>query len=493
MDLIAGTVLQEGKYIIAEVLGQGGFGTTYRATHTYLGQSVVLKTLNENLRQHANFDKFQQQFVAEAQRLAKCAHPNIVKVLDFFEESGLSFIVMEYIPGQTLAELIKSGQPLPEVKAVHYLRQVAEALSVVHQNGLLHRDVKPQNIMRRHGSDFVVLIDFGIAREFTPDTTQTHTGLLSEGYAPIEQYLPQGKRSPATDIYALAATLYCLLTGRAPIAAPLRDRIPLVAPRQLQPSLSLAVESATLAGLEMEAGDRPQTVEEWLALLPTPVLSETGNTGRPQLEVTQTGVTLPLIHSPSRPSVSSRPSAPVAQPAPVAAPPPERQAIPVLWIAIGSAIAIAAGATGFWLVRHAFISPAPEPIPDQSFPNRPIPSDAPIPEVNDLNRPRTAPVAPPPAANPEPYEPSYAPPDSPPADEVIPETPIEPEYPVEDYEEPYYPPADVIPEPEPAPEPAPTPLPEATTPPIQTAPEPVLSPFPDPLPPAADTIVPNTP
>uniref|UniRef100_A0ACD5H1V3 Protein kinase domain-containing protein n=1 Tax=Desertifilum tharense IPPAS B-1220 TaxID=1781255 RepID=A0ACD5H1V3_9CYAN len=71
----------------------------------------------------------------EAQRLAKCAHPNIVKVLDFFEESGLSFIVMEYIPGQTLAELIKSGQPLPEVKAVHYLRQVAEALSVVHQNG----------------------------------------------------------------------------------------------------------------------------------------------------------------------------------------------------------------------------------------------------------------------------------------------------------------------------------------------------------------------
>ncbi|OKH31173.1 hypothetical protein NIES2119_29250 [[Phormidium ambiguum] IAM M-71] len=275
MNITAGKVLQNGKYILDNAIGQGGFGITYKATHNYLGQTVVIKTLNEELRREGYFERFQQQFVAEAQRLAKCQHPNIVRVLDFFEEEGQSFIVMDYIPGLTLAELVVPGKSLPEAQAIRYIRQIGSALKIVHQNGLLHRDVKPQNIIRREGTETVILIDFGIAREFTPGVTQTHTGVLSAGYAPIEQYLPQARRSPATDVYALAATLYFLLTGQPPVAAALRDRISLPNPSQINPNINQQTEQAILRGMEMEAVKRPQTVENWLSLLPN---TETENT-----------------------------------------------------------------------------------------------------------------------------------------------------------------------------------------------------------------------
>lgn len=299
MNLAPGTVLQEGKYKIEDVLGIGGFGITYRATHTYLGQTVVLKTLNDSLRQHPDFALFQQQFVGEAQCLSWCQHPNMVRLLDFFEEAGLSFIVMDYIPGQSLAQLVESGQQLPEAEALHYIRQIASALKTLHQSGLLHRDIKPENIIRRAGTHLVMLIDFGITREFTPDMRSTHSSLLSSGYAPIEQYLPQGEQpskdtfsilnsarpglgkskianhlTPATDIYGLAATFYYLLTGERPVAAPLRDRISLLPLRQFQPQLSPAVEQAILCGLEMDASRRPQTVENWLAFLEAQQLVE---------------------------------------------------------------------------------------------------------------------------------------------------------------------------------------------------------------------------
>ncbi|MFB2936158.1 serine/threonine protein kinase [Aerosakkonemataceae cyanobacterium BLCC-F154] len=275
MNITAGKALQNGKYVLDGAIGQGGFGITYKATHNYLGQTVVIKTLNEELRREGYFERFQQQFVAEAQRLAKCQHPNIVRVLDFFEEEGQSFIVMDYIPGPTLAELVAPGQPLVEAQAICYIRQIGSALKVVHQNGLLHRDVKPQNIIRRQGTETVILIDFGIAREFTPGVTQTHTGVLSAGYAPIEQYLPQARRSPATDVYALASTLYFVLTGQPPVASALRDRISLPNPSQINPNINPQTEQAILRGMEMEAVKRPQTVENWLSLLP---YTETENT-----------------------------------------------------------------------------------------------------------------------------------------------------------------------------------------------------------------------
>ena len=267
MNLAPATVLQQGKYTINATLGIGGFGITYRAIHTHLNQTVVLKTLNESLRQHPESAQFQQQFIAEAQRLSQCQHSNIVKVIDFFEEAGQSFIAMDYIPGQTLAQIVETDRPLPEAQALHYIRQIASAVSTVHHSGLLHGDIKPENIILRADSHLVMLIEFGIARGFTVGTKQTHTNLLSPGYAPIEQYLYDGKCTPATDIYALSATLYYLLSGVAPVAAPLRDRIPLASLRQFQPNLSAGIERVILHGLEIDPQNRPQKVENWLTML----------------------------------------------------------------------------------------------------------------------------------------------------------------------------------------------------------------------------------
>lgn len=294
--MLAGKTLQRGKYTLEQEIGRGGFGITYRATHHYLGQPVVIKTLNETLRQAPQFTKFYRQFQDEAKRLATCVHPNIVRVSDFFNEDGLPYMVMDYIPGQNLAKVVFPRNPLPEEIAIHYIRQIGAALQVVHHNNLLHRDVKPQNIILRQGTQEVVLIDFGIAREYSADATQTHTNMVSEGYAPIEQYLAHARRTPATDVYALAATLYALLTAKVPVAASLRDRFPMQAPREIKPKLSEVVNYAVMRGMELEASARPATIAQWLDLLPDPPsMSPVSNTNKSRPEWSQAGGTPVLV------------------------------------------------------------------------------------------------------------------------------------------------------------------------------------------------------
>jgi serine/threonine-protein kinase len=278
MNLLVGKTLQGGKYTLEQELGRGGFGVTYKATHHYLGQTVVIKTLNESFHSHPDFERFQRRFQDEARALALCIHPNIVGVSDFFIEADWPYMVMEYVPGPTLQAVVFSGKPLDEGTAIYYIRQVGEALKVVHQKGLLHRDIKPDNIILRQGTQEVVLIDFGIAREFAIDSTRTHTRMVSDGYAPIEQYLRREKRTPATDVYGLAATLYALLTAQVPTPAVIRDREPMQAPRELRPDLSPAVNQAIMRGMAVEARYRPASVEAWLSLLPNPPLTLTNGT-----------------------------------------------------------------------------------------------------------------------------------------------------------------------------------------------------------------------
>ena len=131
--------LQGGKYTLEQELGRGGFGITILATHNYLGQPVVIKTLNESLSQHPDFEEFQRKFQDEAKRLALCVHPNIVRVSDFFVEAGQPYMVMDYIPGQTLAEVVFGGQPLSEAIAIHYEQKLYELLNYASHGKRLQR------------------------------------------------------------------------------------------------------------------------------------------------------------------------------------------------------------------------------------------------------------------------------------------------------------------------------------------------------------------
>ncbi len=267
MAWASGQRLQGGKYTVEQELGEGGFGITYRARDNN-GRKVVIKTLNDNVQRRSDFAKFQQDFLNEALRLARCSHPHIVRVDEVIQEGQLWCMVMEYIDGEDLASRIENKGALQEAEALRYIQQIAEALAVVHNNGLLHRDVKPQNIMLRSGKSEAVLIDFGIAREFTPNLTQTHTQMFADGFAPIEQYDKRAKRGAFTDVYALAATLYSLLTGEVPTLSPLRAIGTLLQPpQQINSSISDRVNHAILKGMEVKPKDRPQTIQEWLALL----------------------------------------------------------------------------------------------------------------------------------------------------------------------------------------------------------------------------------
>lgn len=270
-----GQKLQQGKYIIEKRLGEGGFGITYRAKDKR-GNLVVIKTLNEWLQRRRDFAKYQQDFLNEAMRLAKFRHPHIVRVDEVFQEGELWCMVMEYIEGEDLGNRVWSGGAMSESEALRYIRQIGEALTFVHNSGLLHRDVQPRNIMVRRCKDVTcnvsteaVLIDFGIAREFTPNITQTQTEFACAGFAPIEQYDWRAKRGAYTDVYALAATLYALLTTEVPIPAPVRAfGETLEPPKQLNPDISDRVNQAILKGMALKPEQRPQTVKDWLALLP---------------------------------------------------------------------------------------------------------------------------------------------------------------------------------------------------------------------------------
>ncbi|MBD2184912.1 serine/threonine-protein kinase [Aerosakkonema funiforme] len=273
MTWVNGHKLQNGKYTIEKKVGDGGFGITYLAT-TANGHRVVIKTLNDTVQSRPDFNQLQQDFLNEALRLAKCTNPHIVKINEVVQEGQLWCMVMEYIDGEDLANRVIKQGVLPEAEALRYIQQIGEALTVVHQQGLLHRDVKPQNIMLRSGKLEAVLIDFGIAREFTQDVTQTHTEYRTEFFAPIEQYDRREKRGAYTDVYALAATLYVILTAKFPQPSPLRAAgTPLTPPKQHNSSISDNVNRAILKGMALKAKDRPQSVAKWLKLLPSPSIS----------------------------------------------------------------------------------------------------------------------------------------------------------------------------------------------------------------------------
>lgn len=266
MAWLPGKQLQGGKYTIQKVIGHGRLGITYLARNDD-GSPVVIKTPNDEALNSPDFERLQQVFVQEAFKLAQCRHSHIVRAEKPFREDGMWCIAMEYIDGVDLAS--RAQTILPEDEALPYIQQIGEALIEVHRQGLLHRDVRPANIMIRAGKPEAVLIDFGLAREFDHDLTVTRTEEISEGFAPPELYSRQAERGAYTDVYSLAATLYVLLTGKVPVSAKERQlsQIRLTAPKQHNPQIGNKINRAIVWGMEIKAKDRPQSMQEWLKSL----------------------------------------------------------------------------------------------------------------------------------------------------------------------------------------------------------------------------------
>ena len=262
----SGYKLKDGKYTIEKELGKGGFGVTYLASDRE-GKQVVIKMLKNELHDRKDFKQLEEDFVNEAVKLSQFKHPNIVPIIEVINDGGWC-IVMEYIRGQTLDNLVKERNSyLTSKEALHYIKQIAEALKVVHEKGLLHRDIKPQNILIREDTKEAVLIDFGLALKFNRSPV-ANSGGLSHGYASLEQYQFNVIWDYYTDVYALAATLYFTLTKIKPISAKERAGAKKLSPPQkLNPAIGEHLSEIIEKGMALDPASRPQTVEQWLDIL----------------------------------------------------------------------------------------------------------------------------------------------------------------------------------------------------------------------------------
>jgi eukaryotic-like serine/threonine-protein kinase len=286
LHLQPGALLQQGRYKIDKTLGQGGFGITYKSTDQTTGAIVAVKEFFpdrsarigtvmhwSNAIAPAEQRKELEKFRAEAENLSKCQHPNIVKVYDWFEENQTAYIVMEFITGKPLSDILKQEGRLSEDRIRTYLQQIAEALKVVHAQQLLHRDLKPDNIIL-NANDQAILIDFGNARAFMANLTHKLTNTGTPAYAPPEQTTSRGRFSPSLDFYSLCATLYELITGIEPLSALERlSSDTLKSPRQVAPHLSPLIDQIILTGLKLRAEERFQTADEILDALSGKLIS----------------------------------------------------------------------------------------------------------------------------------------------------------------------------------------------------------------------------
>ena len=277
-ELEAGSRLGAGRYQILSVIGRGGFGITYDAGDRRLQRRVAMKELfPDSAVRHgslvltppqgrAGFREARARFLREARVLARFTHPGIVRVYEVFEEHGTAYLVMELLQGRTLVELLQQHDaPFDEAAVLDVAGRVAAALRPVHAAGVLHRDVNPSNVMMTHHGRIVV-IDFGLARDYDADETVGMTRVVTPGYAPLEQYRGEGRFGPSTDVYGLAATCYRLATGRVPVSAVDRDGGALLpTPHQLNPAISKPVSDAILDGLELEPSHRPQDLDGFLS------------------------------------------------------------------------------------------------------------------------------------------------------------------------------------------------------------------------------------
>ncbi len=271
------------EYQIEQTLGIGGFGLTYLATDSNLNLKVAIKEYlpgdlaqrgeDQSVRPKAEttFESFKwglSRFLDESRTLASFRHPNIVRVLRFFEANRTAYMVMEFVSGQPLGEWIRSRRPLAQGAVLEIAGPLLDGLEVVHRAGYLHRDIKPSNIfIREDGSP--VLLDFGSARSTA--SAGELTAIVTPGYAPIEQYHSQGQQGPWSDLYAFGGVLYWMITGKRPVEAVARvrqDMLPPAAQAANRSSYSADLLAAIDWSLTPHEEQRPQSVPELRSALP---------------------------------------------------------------------------------------------------------------------------------------------------------------------------------------------------------------------------------
>jgi serine/threonine protein kinase len=346
--LPAGTLI--GRYQVASVLGQGGFGITYLARDTQLGRDVAVKeylpaalavrpdgssVLPRSTEVADDFGWGRSRFIEEGRTLASLHEaPSIVKVFDFLEANGTAYIVMELLRGRTLEDRVKAEGPLPPAGLHAILSPLLAGLHKVHDVGFLHRDIKPGNIML--GSDGrPTLIDFGAARAAMADRSRTMTAIFTPGYAAPEQFT-SAKQGPWTDIYGLAATLHFAITGKAPPSAFDRlmedtyEALAGVAPQGFDRRLLRGID----AGLSLPPEERPPSVAAWRTLL-----------GEEPVDNEPT-----LVMAPAAPTPPSAPSAPTVRSV------SRRSSARRGWLALGAAVVLMA-------MAGAYMAFAPAPTP----------------------------------------------------------------------------------------------------------------------------------
>jgi len=374
-DSLVGIVLA-GRYEVLRRIGEGGMGAVYEAKHALIGKRVAVKVLLEKF--HAKSD-FVARLLQEARLASAIGHENIVDVTDFgMTDDGRSFVVMEFLDGESLAELERREAPLPIERSLRIARQVASALGAAHAKGIFHRDVKPENVylIRRGETDFVKVVDFGISKVVKPGGDDggeayrlTHTGLLlgTPLYMSPEQARGDEDLDHRVDIWALGVLLYECLTGEVPFRA--NNYLQIISqvlthtpasPSELRPELGIpdAVDAVVMRAMEKDRARRYQTMAE-------------------------------LEHDLERLLAGDQN---IGLPAPAAgAPAPSSHAVPRWPLALGAAVVLAVGVS--LALRRP---PVPAPVAVRAVPPRPT-AATPPPAVVDVPAP-VAVAAPPPAA-----------------------------------------------------------------------------------------------
>ena len=278
-SLPVGAVLRE-RYEIVDLVGQGGMGAVYKAEDLRLrGRICAVKEIfPELIGVPGTEEQAHDQFYREASTLARLDHPNLPKVSDFFAEAGREYLVMDFVPGKDLRQLIEEARRrdtfLDEATVLDWAAQLCDALAYLHTQvpPVVHRDIKPSNIkLTPRGT--LKLVDFGLVKLLQPDESRTVTVVQGRGtvaYTPLEQYGGDtGHTDVRSDVFSLGATFYHLLTGQPPADAKQRFLRPgsLIPPRDINPRISPQTESSVLAAMAQHPDDRPASAEELRRLL----------------------------------------------------------------------------------------------------------------------------------------------------------------------------------------------------------------------------------